>query len=84
MPAGSWGRCYAFDVAFFVMAPVMTLHLPLGPLLFGIVWTIVLVMLGLHLRRQGQVIAAERRAASVPSSQAETLQYKEHKQQAQG
>ena len=50
----------------------------LVPIAIGAV-AIVLVMLGLHLRRQGQAIAAERNAPRLPSSQAETLQYKGQK-----
>ncbi len=79
MGANYWGRCYAFGIAFFAMGPLMTLDLRMGPLLFGVVWSGVLVMLGLHLRQQGQAIAAERQRTLAPTSQAATIQYKNKK-----
>ena len=74
MGSNYWGRCYAIGGAFFVAAPLMTLDLTLGPLIFGTLWTIVLVMLGLHLRRQGR--SAE---DSMTPSSAATVQYKDKK-----
>jgi serine/threonine protein kinase len=76
MGANYWGRCYAVGIVFFASAAVMPLDMALSPLLFGIVWTVVLVMFGVHLRRQGQAQAASA-AAKVPSSQAATVQYKQ-------
>jgi hypothetical protein len=48
----------------------------LSPLLFGLVWTVVLTMFGVHLRRQAEAMAAAS-AAKGPPSQAPTVQYKE-------
>jgi serine/threonine protein kinase len=79
MGANYWGRCYAIGVAFFVIAGLMPLELTLAPLLFGVLWTIVLVMLGLHLRKQGRVAENKRPPATVPSSRAPTVQYVEQK-----
>ena len=77
MGSNYWGRCYAIGAAFFVLAPLMTLELTLAPLLFGLLWTLVLVMLGLHLRNQGRPVETKRPPATAPSSQAPTVQYKE-------
>ena len=55
----------------------MTLELTFAPLLFGLLWTFVLGMVGLHLRNQGRLVENKRAAATVPSSQAATVQYKE-------
>jgi hypothetical protein len=74
MGANYWGRCYAIGAVFFIIAPLMTLDLTYAPLLFGIVWTIALVNIGLHLRTQGRPAPA-----LVAPSQAATVQSKEHK-----
>jgi eukaryotic-like serine/threonine-protein kinase len=74
MGANYWGRCYAIGGAFFLMAPVMALDLTLGPLLFGIAWTITLVMFGRHLGSQGRPVP---KPAAAPSTQMPTVQYKE-------
>jgi hypothetical protein len=52
--ASYWGWCYAFGVAFYGLAYVMTLDLRGGPLEFGALWAAALVVIGLHLRRLGQ------------------------------
>jgi hypothetical protein len=74
MGANYWGRCYAIGVTFFVAAPVMTLDLTYGPLIFGVIWGAVLVIMGLHLRQQSMVGAHARESVT---SQAPTVQYKE-------
>jgi serine/threonine protein kinase len=79
MGSNYWGRCYAIGSAFFVLAALMTLELTLAPLLFGLLWTFVLGMLGLHLRNQGRLVENRRTPATVPSSQAPTVQYREQK-----
>jgi serine/threonine protein kinase len=76
MGANYWGRCYAVGLVFFAIAPLMTLDMTLSPLLFGLVWTVVLTMFGVHLRRQAEAMAAAS-AAKGPPSQAPTVQYKE-------
>jgi serine/threonine protein kinase len=48
-----WGRCYAFGVAFFVLALVMAWRLDLAPLAFGGLWAAALVTIGRHLKRLG-------------------------------
>jgi serine/threonine-protein kinase len=77
MGSNYWGRCYAIGALFFLVAPVMTLDLHYGPLIFGVQWSIVLLMLGLHLRNQGMKIARER--AAPPPSQADTVLFAEQK-----
>jgi hypothetical protein len=75
MGANYWGRCYAIGLAFFVAAPLMVLDMPYSPLIFGFLWGIALVTVGLHLRQQSLRFAAER--PGLPSSQAATVQFKE-------
>jgi serine/threonine-protein kinase len=58
--ASYWGWCYAFGLAFYVLAYVMTLDLRGGPLEFGALWAATLVVIGLRLRRLGQEQRAER------------------------
>jgi serine/threonine-protein kinase len=72
MGANYWGRCYALGVVFFIIAPVMTLEMTMAPLLFGVVWTLALVTMGLHLRAQSKPAAAP-----APHGQAPTVIYKE-------
>ncbi|MCI0455599.1 MAG: protein kinase [Gemmataceae bacterium] len=50
MGSNYWGRCYAFGLTFFGLAVVVTGHLELAPLAFGVLWGVTLVALGLHLR----------------------------------
>ena len=78
MGANYWGRCYAIGAVFFVMAPLMTLDLTLGPLMFGTVWTVTLVMFGLHLGRQATPASKPPIAPGV-SSQAATVRYRDQK-----
>jgi hypothetical protein len=74
MGANYWGRCYAIGLAFFVAGPVMVLDMAYSPLIFGFLWGVALVTVGMHLRQQSLRVAAERPGA--PSSQAATVQYK--------
>jgi serine/threonine-protein kinase len=57
-----WGWCYAFGLAFEVLALVMTIDLWWAPLQFGALWAFALVMIGFRLRR---LAAAEDPAANV-------------------
>ncbi len=54
MGSNYWGRCYALGLLFFGLAFTMTFALWLAPLAFGVLWTVALVALGLHLRRLGR------------------------------
>jgi hypothetical protein len=54
MGSNYWGKCYAFGLAFMGLAVLMLLKLDLAPLLFGLLWSITFVTLGLHLRRLGR------------------------------
>jgi serine/threonine protein kinase len=54
MGSNYWGRCYAVGGAFFVLAALMPLHLEWAPLEFGLLWSLTLAALGLHLRKLGQ------------------------------
>jgi serine/threonine-protein kinase len=47
-----WGRYYAVGLAFFLLALVMPLNLPWAPLEYALLWTLVLVGIGLHLRNR--------------------------------
>ncbi|MFO0865836.1 MAG: serine/threonine-protein kinase [Gemmataceae bacterium] len=60
MGANYWGRCYALAIAFFAMGIAMPLRLEWAPLGFGMLWSLTLLMLGLHLRRQMQRAEEER------------------------
>jgi hypothetical protein len=46
-----WGWCYAFGLAFFGLALVMTLDLNWAPIAFGTLWAAALVTIGLRLHR---------------------------------
>jgi serine/threonine-protein kinase len=59
MGGSYWGRCYAFGVAFFVLAVAMPLNLEWAPLIFGAVWCVVLTRLGLRLRWLSRTAIAE-------------------------
>lgn len=50
MGANYWGQCYTVAVVFAVLAHVVPLHLPWGPLEFGAVWGVSLVVIGARLR----------------------------------
>jgi serine/threonine-protein kinase len=62
MGAVYWGRCYAFGAAFFALAVVMPLNLDWASLGFGVLWSAVLTMLGLRLRRLGAEASARQTA----------------------
>jgi hypothetical protein len=48
-----WGWCYAFGLAFWGLAFLMTMDVRWAPLEFGILWAVVLVVIGLRLHRLG-------------------------------
>jgi serine/threonine-protein kinase len=48
-----WGRCFAFGLAFYGLAFLMTLNLGLAPVEFGILWAVVLTTIGRRLRGLG-------------------------------
>ena len=60
MGSNYWGRCYAFGVAFWMLAALMPLHLEWAPLEFGLTWSVALTWLGWHLERMGKKAEAER------------------------
>jgi Protein kinase domain len=49
-----WGRCYAFGVAFWVLAGVMLLDMRWAILEYGGMWAFALASIGFHLRRLGE------------------------------
>jgi len=53
MGSNYWGRCYAVGAAFFALGAVMPFQLTYGPLAFGLLWSLTLLALGLHLRKLG-------------------------------
>ncbi len=73
MGANYWGRCYVFGLTFFLLGPVIALDLTLGPLLFGVLWSVTLLILGLHLRQQNQKLQMEREKSKTTNSQAATV-----------
>ena len=79
MGANYWGRCYAIGAAFLLAAPAMTFDLTYSPLIFGTIWGVSLVTLGLHLRQQGLAAEQTRTASAKQSSQAETVAYRDQK-----
>jgi serine/threonine-protein kinase len=48
-----WGWCYAFGLAFYALAFLMTLNLNWAPIEFGILWAVVFTTIGLRLRLLG-------------------------------
>jgi serine/threonine-protein kinase len=56
-----WGRCYAFSGLFFAAAVLMPFALHSAPLAFGLIWTVTLTSIGLHLRYLGTVKQGETR-----------------------
>jgi hypothetical protein len=80
MGANYWGRCYAIGAVFLVAAPLMVLDLTFAPLIFGVIWGVVLLMFGIHLRRQAITATPTPPAPTatmIPSSQVATVQYKD-------
>ncbi len=70
MGANYWGRCYTFGAAFFIAAALMPMQMTLAPLVFGVLWTVTLLMLGMRLRRQaGKSLAAGSSPSQVPTVQ---------------
>jgi serine/threonine protein kinase len=63
MGSNYWGRCYAFGLAFWGLAALMPLHLEWAPLEFGLLWSVTLTAVGLHLRSLGLRAEAERESA---------------------
>jgi hypothetical protein len=53
MGSNYWGRCYAVGTAFFALAALMPFNLEYAPLAFGLLWSVALTAVGLHLRRLG-------------------------------
>ncbi|MFO0803753.1 MAG: serine/threonine-protein kinase [Gemmataceae bacterium] len=54
LAANFWGYCGVVGAGFLALAFAMLIELRLAPLLFGVAWTIVLIILGLRLRRLGR------------------------------
>jgi hypothetical protein len=46
-----WGWCYAFGAAFFALSVVMLFDTRWAVLEFGVIWTVILIILGARLRR---------------------------------
>jgi serine/threonine-protein kinase len=65
-----WGWCYAFGLAFHVLALVMALDLRWAPLEFGILWAVALVIIGLRLRRLGMGEQPSEKTTTARTSQA--------------
>jgi serine/threonine-protein kinase len=53
MGSSYWGACYAFGLAFYVLALLMNLDLRWAPIEFGALWTAVLITIGIRLRNLG-------------------------------
>ncbi|HEV3146481.1 MAG TPA: hypothetical protein VGZ47_21520, partial [Gemmataceae bacterium] len=46
-----WGKCHIFGAAFWVIAILMSLWPRFAAAEFGLMWTLALLVIGLHLRR---------------------------------
>jgi serine/threonine-protein kinase len=57
-----WGHCYTFGLVFFGLALLMPLDLRWSPAEFGLLWSAILVAIGLRLHRLGKETAAESRS----------------------
>jgi serine/threonine-protein kinase len=68
MGSSYWGRCYALGGLFFAGALLMPLKVEWAPLLFGLLWGLVLTLMGLHLRRLGAETPAGVMSAALPAS----------------
>jgi hypothetical protein len=66
MGSNYWGKCYAFGLAFMGLAGLMLLKLDLAPLLFGLLWSVTFVSLGLHLHRLSRENGPDPDNADVP------------------
>jgi hypothetical protein len=55
MGSSYWGRCYVFSVAFFTAAVLIPFDLHFGPLAFGLLWSVALTLIGLHLHHLGDL-----------------------------
>jgi hypothetical protein len=53
LAASLWGYCAVIGLGFFVLSFVMAVDLQWAPLEFGVAWAVVLVYLGIRLRRLG-------------------------------
>jgi serine/threonine-protein kinase len=58
MGGSYWGRCYVLGLAYFVLACVMLWTLQWAVVEFGLMWTLCLTYIGLHLRRLGREAAS--------------------------
>jgi serine/threonine protein kinase len=69
MGGSYWGRCYAFGIAFFLLAVTMPLNLEWAPLLFGMTWFVILLRLARRLRwlNKRATVDLQRDAATVAS-----------------
>jgi hypothetical protein len=61
-----WGWCYAFGLAFWGLAFLMTADLRWAPLEFGALWAIVLTLIGLRLHRVGSQEPRKEKAQDMP------------------
>jgi hypothetical protein len=75
MGSNYWGRCYAMGLAFFLLAALMPLRLDWAPLAFGLMWSCMLVALGLHLRHRCQQRARESAASLASTTEMATVDY---------
>src|SRR5262249_54158842 len=57
-----WRRCYAFRALFYHAGLMMPFALHAAPLAFGLIWTVALTAIGLHLRHLGTVKQGETRS----------------------
>jgi len=67
MGSNYWGHCYAVGAAFFGLAMLMPFKLAWAPLLFGLAWTVTLLVIGLRLRGLGKEGDSSPRPESAPT-----------------
>lgn len=59
-----WGYCAVIGLGFFALSFLMSLNLQLAPIEFGTCWAVVLILMGLRLRRLGGLTSKQANAES--------------------
>ena len=67
LAANFWGYCGVIGAAFLGLAFVMLAEIWLAPIAFGTAWTVVLVVVGVRLRRLGKVTPPKQASSPDPT-----------------
>jgi len=54
LAANYWGQCHTISVAFYIAAPLVLFNLSFAPLVFGGMWAVALLIIGVRLLRYDQ------------------------------